>query len=115
MSIFSFSKNEKLKSRKDISALFSEGKSIYKYPIKLYYNHGIDTVKLGVSVPKKNFKKAVTRNLLKRRLREAYRKNKNYLTGENYNIMLLYIAKEEEDFQKIESSIIYLLSSLANK
>ena len=75
-----FSKIERLKSKKEIDILFSDGKSISKYPIRLVYkktdfNEKIK-IRAGVSVSKRNFKKAVDRNFIKRLMRESYRKNK---------------------------------------
>ena len=71
---FTFSKKEKLKSSKVIDLLFSEGKSVSKYPLRLVYvecdNDDDVTLKMGVSVSKKHFKHAVDRNYYKRVLRE---------------------------------------------
>ena len=68
---FSYPKNEKLKSHKTIDRLFSEGKSVSKYPLRLVYVENTDEqnsekVLMGVSVSKKYFKKAVDRNYFKR-------------------------------------------------
>jgi len=64
-----FNKIEKLKSKKEIGLLFSEGKSITKYPIKLVYRKTVFEddigVKASVSVSKRHFKTAVDRNLIK--------------------------------------------------
>ena len=77
---FSYPKKEKLKSQKRIEQLFSEGKSVNAYPLRMVYLksdfNGNTTFKTGVTVSKRNFKKAVDRNRIKRLLREAYRLNK---------------------------------------
>src|SRR5690606_26122576 len=69
-----FPTSEKLKGKILIDRLFSEGKSIKYFPLKLVYTPitiaPITTNKTGVSVPKRNFKKAVDRNHLKRLMRE---------------------------------------------
>lgn len=69
---------EKLKSKILIDRLFSEGKSIKIFPLKLIYlplqETGLITCKTSVSVPKRTFKKAVDRNYFKRLIREAFRK-----------------------------------------
>ncbi len=75
-----FSKEEKLKKKILISELFEKGKSISVFPLRLIY-HQIDheapyKIQAGVSVSKRNFKKAVQRNHLKRLMRESYRINK---------------------------------------
>ncbi len=70
-----------------------------------------------VTVPKRNFKKAVDRNLLKRRVREAYRLNKPlYLNTEGSSeflaIAYIYIAKEIHDFDLIQNKLIETLRRL---
>jgi len=81
-----FGTREKLKSKAQIELLFAEGKSISKYPIRLIYKKTTIEkevpIKAAVSVSKRNFKKAVDRNHIKRLLRESYRKNK-YLVLNN--------------------------------
>lgn len=117
-----FGKKEKLKSKTLITQLFSEGKSITKYPLKLIYlpvsRPGTTGFKTGVSVPKRNFKKAVERVHLKRLMREAFRKNK-YLVDSNlpppFAMMFIYIGKKKEDYQKLFSITEDLLKKFAEK
>lgn len=107
---FSYSKNEKLKSHKTIDRLFSEGKSVSKYPLRLVYVENTDEnnsekLKMGVSVSKKYFKKAVDRNYFKRVLRECYRLNQHLLKDnlqKKYAIMFFYQTKEKLSYQEIE-------------
>ena len=77
---FSYNKFEKLKSRKQIELLFAQGKSISSFPVKVFYLPVVHTpehpVQVGVGVSARNFKKAVDRNTIKRRMREAYRLHK---------------------------------------
>lgn len=77
---FSYNKFEKLKSRKQIELLFAKGKSISAFPVKVFYlpidHTPMHPVQVGVGVSARNFKKAVDRNTIKRRLREAYRLHK---------------------------------------
>ncbi len=78
---FTFKKSERLSSKKDIQELFNNGSSFYLYPFKVI-TLPADTSKLHqvlFSVPKRLFKRAVDRNLLKRRMREAYRLNNSEL------------------------------------
>lgn len=113
---FTYPKHEKLKSRTLIDQLFSEGKSVSKYPLRLVYVQvselGDSNIKLGVSVSKKHFKKAVDRNYYKRVLREAYRLNKNVLLetieDKNYVFMLLYQTKDRLSFQEVNEKTIEL-------
>ena len=77
-----FGKAEKLKSRKVIEELFARGKSLNVFPIRISYKFlplpADEKVvfQVGVSVSKRNFKRAVDRNRIKRLLREAYRLQK---------------------------------------
>ncbi len=113
---FSYPKNEKLKSHKTIDRLFSEGKSVSKYPLRLVYVENTDihtTEKLimGVSVSKKYFKRAVDRNYFKRVLRECYRLNQNLLKenlNKPYAMMFFYQTKEKLSYQEIEEKTIQL-------
>lgn len=107
-----FEKIEKLKSEKLISQLFSEGRSVSKYPLKLIYlksnfKNNIKC-KVGVSVSKRNFKNAVDRNYIKRLLREGYRLNKSQIfnnTDEQYAFMILYIGKNQPDYNLINNKL----------
>ncbi len=113
-------KREKICSRKEIEELLKSGKSCFCYPFKasyLFYKEDSAPceetlgVKIIVSVPKKNFKRAVKRNLLKRRIREAYRLNKSLFahpSGECLNILFIYTAKEVIEYSYIEKKVIAL-------
>lgn len=117
-----FVKEERLKSLKTISLLFKEGRSFPCYPLRLIYVEIDSTLKehsfpiqFSLTVPKKNFKHAVDRNLLRRRIREAYRLNKktlydfienhDVLRGKHYAFMVMYVAKEELPYAEIEKGI----------
>ncbi len=109
---FNYPKNEKLKSHTTIGLLFTEGKSVAKYPIRLVYVENPSSeekLQIGVSVSKKYFKKAVDRNRFKRLLRETYRLNKHLLLDaidKPYACMLLYQTKEKLSFQEVEEKTI---------
>ena len=111
---FTYPKSEKLKSQKTIEVLFSKGKSVSKYPLRLVYAEVPDqdeTVKTGVSVSKKYFKKAVDRNYFKRVLRETYRLNKHLIQiqpEKKYAFMLLYQSKERLSYEEIQLKTIQL-------
>jgi ribonuclease P protein component len=112
---FTYPKNERLKSKTTIGLLFSEGKSVSKYPLRLVYRQAEDyteeQIKMGVSVSKKYFKKAVDRNYFKRVLRETYRLNKHLLLDnlENrYSIMFFYQTKDKLSYEEINTKTIQL-------
>ena len=106
---FTYPNHQKLKSKTTIDSLFSEGKSVSKYPLRLVYventEANAEVIKMGVSVSKKYFKKAVDRNYFKRLLRETYRLNKAILlenNEKNYAFMFFYQTKERLSYTEIE-------------
>jgi ribonuclease P protein component len=112
---FTYPKSEKLKSKITIGLLFTEGKSVSKYPLRLVYRPvtlGEDQkIKMGVSVSKKYFKKAVDRNYFKRVLRETYRLNKHVLIDnmeQPYAFMLFYQSKDRLPYEEINTKTIQL-------
>jgi ribonuclease P protein component len=112
---FTYPKNEKLKSKITIGLLFTEGKSVSKYPLRLVYKAGSlnesEKIKMGVSVSKKNFKKAVDRNYFKRVLRETYRLNKHLLIDNldhPYSFMFFYQTKDRLTYEEINTKTIQL-------
>jgi ribonuclease P protein component len=116
---FTYPKNEKLKSKITIDLLFSKGKSVSKYPLRLVYvesDYGIaedsgQKIKMGVSVSKKNFKHAVDRNYFKRVLRETYRLNKHLLIDnldKPYAMMFFYQTKDRLSYEEINTKTIQL-------
>ncbi|TDG35865.1 ribonuclease P protein component [Pedobacter changchengzhani] len=78
--MYSFKKEERLCSRKHLDLLFKSGSSFLLYPFRISYLFVDATadfpVQVVINVPKKRYKRAVDRNLLKRRIREAYRLSK---------------------------------------
>jgi len=114
---FKFYKREKLKSRKLIGRLFSEGKSVTKFPVRMLYLPSENTVysQAAFSVPKRNFKLAVGRNRIKRQIREAYRLNKSVLNTNNgtaFALVFLYIGRDKTDYGVINNAVAALLKKL---
>jgi len=99
MGKFTFKKEERLFKEKIIQELFDKGSSFYLYPFKVFFLLNRDRQypyhQILISVSKKNFKKAVDRNLIKRRIREGYRLNKNQL-GDQNKLVIAYIYSAKE-------------------
>lgn len=117
-----FSKIEKLKSRKLIEKIFEEGNGVSKYPLKVFYTvspyENMPLAQVGFSASKRNFKKAVDRNKIKRLMREAYRHQKPVLFNNlstPYAFMFLYLGKETPDFELIAQTMEQLLKKFLNK
>jgi ribonuclease P protein component len=118
---YSFNKREKLKSKTHIDTLFKEGKSVSAFPLRLVYmpSSQSDSMlsKTGVSVSKRNFKRAVDRNRIKRLIREAYRLHKSeYLSNilTPHAFMILYIGKEMPTLQELEKKMLVLFNKISN-
>jgi len=120
-----FKKEERLSGKKKIEVLFSSGKSFYIKPFKVVWLFKNEPHKyparLLITVPKRHFKKAVERNLIKRRIREAYRKNKeliySFMDNENVhlNMALVYAHSDLLSYQEIEKKIILVLQRLKSE
>ena len=119
---FSFSKEEKLCSRKAIEALLKDGKSLFCFPYKvLWVKTEYDQpfpVQIAFSVPKRRYKHANRRNIIKRRMREGFRLCKaglySALTTKNIKIqiLLVYIAPEELTYHEMESKLKIVLEQI---
>ncbi|MFO8001813.1 MAG: ribonuclease P protein component [Marinilabilia sp.] len=119
---FRFPKEERLNSRKAIDRLFKSGKAFLTFPVRVQFllQDPEDAIpaKALFSVPRRRFKKAVTRNLLKRRMREAYRLNKRPLTDVlksgniQMNVAFIFIAPLEADYSTIEKGMKKAISRL---
>ena len=115
---FAFPKKQHLAQRETIRDLATKGKVLFKYPIKAFFKTTTDIgcARYVVTVPKKEFKRAVKRNLLKRRMREAIRLNQaECLDGACSDFLMVYIAKEICDYSVIEAAVRDILSKSAAK
>jgi ribonuclease P protein component len=119
--MFTYPKEEKLKSRKIIDLLFTKGQSVAKYPLRmavLQVDDSTQIIQIGVSVSKRYFKKATDRNYIKRLLRECYRLNKHLLIQKitkPHAFMLLYQSKETPSFEELNEKIIKLFEKFQEK
>ena len=119
---YGFPKKEKLKSKKLIDQLFTEGKSVSSFPIKLIYIQTklpLDVpIQAGVTVPKKNFKSAVKRNRIKRLLRESYRLNKALVfnnSDASFAFLFLYLGNKMPDYEEVDKNLQAVLHKFKKK
>lgn len=116
---FTYPKSEKLKSKKTIDLLFTQGKSVSKFPLRLVYIALEETdakTTVGVSVSKKYFKRATDRNYFKRVLRETYRLNQHLLhdcIDQPYGFMLFYQTSERLPYAKIQEKTLQLFEKFS--
>lgn len=113
---FTLHKEDRLCSQKMIGELFTSGESFLSYPLKVVFLKTVlpETLRVqaAFTVSKRNFKRAVKRNLLKRRMREAYRLNRTEFCTEiaakelQISIMFVYIGKDIAEYAPIEKAMI---------
>jgi ribonuclease P protein component len=128
-------KAEKLKGRKQIEALFAEGKAFTLFPIRVVYRlepgpaqadgptptEATAFPRVGVSVSARHFKKAVHRNRIKRLLRESYRLQKQILPnaglaqGLQLAVFFLFVGKELPSYHLINEKMCQCLQRLAKQ
>ena len=120
--MFTLPKSERLHGKSKISALMSRGRWGFTYGLKYCFlktdeanDDGIlsQPNSIIVSVPKRLFKRAVKRNLLKRRLREAYRTQKDILPPKGYSILFLYNTKEVLEYAAVREQVASVLQKIA--
>jgi len=111
---FTFTKEERLCSRKDIEALILRGHASFLYPFKIHWiltSDQNEPIKIAFAVPKKRFKRANQRNLIKRRMRESYRLQKPFLIAKlgtlnlQVHLLLVYSASQVMDYHELDCNI----------
>jgi ribonuclease P protein component len=115
-------KPERLKSKKLIERLYQEGNYLKAFPLRMVYLQTAHTSdfpsQVGVSVPKRNFKRAVDRNRLKRLMRETYRLQKQIVyanVDKPYVFMISYLGKEEWKYEELYPKMEKLLNLFIEK
>lgn len=101
---YTFGKSDRLKGVKSVALLFGDGKSFFSYPFRVVWNfsgsHPEIPSRTGISVPKREFKRAVDRNRIKRIFRESWRHRKKALDvlisehNKEIDIMFIYTGRE---------------------
>ena len=113
-------KSERLKSRKQIDALFENGKKITLFPFRLLYRteSGKVMLKAGFTVSSKNFPRAVDRNRIKRLTRESYRlqkKDLESLVSKNdyiLHLFFIYTGREIPEYEETHAGIKQVMDKL---
>ena len=110
-------KKERLCGKTSIGELLAKGKHGNVPGLRFVFLAGNDnsTNRIMVSVPKKMFKRAVKRNLLKRRIRESWRKQKHELSLEGgADILFIYPTKEIQSYEQIYSCVGQIIEKINN-
>jgi ribonuclease P protein component len=123
---FTLGREERLKSNLSIQELLKHGRTVSLFPLKIYWNFSSDPhqkypVRAAMSVPKRKYRRAVDRNLMKRRLKEAYRLNKYMLYDtldqhqQKIQLIILLLSDEFIPYKQLEQGMREIFRKLVNK
>lgn len=106
-------KTERLSGATAVAALLEHGKHFQAGCLRCKYMPRADEgpSRIVVSVPKRSFKRAVKRNLLKRRIRESYRRQKSLLTG-TWDLLIVYTSREVLPYEAIFADMTEMLRKM---
>ncbi len=121
-----FPLKEHLKSKSTVEKLYADGASVTAYPLRAVFieipaTQQEPTATILISVAKKRFRHAVDRNLVKRRIREAYRLNKHGFVasleeqGKKMAVAILYIDTKHNSTEFLKKKMVKLLASIIEK
>jgi ribonuclease P protein component len=124
--MYTFKKEERLCNKRLLEQLFSSGSSFLCYPFRVSWLKAVTAqpavVQVVFAVAKKRYKRAVDRNLIKRRTREAYRLHKQellYKPMQEQDLQVIlsinYIGKEINDFTLMDKKMVKLLTQLSEQ
>ena len=107
-------KKERLCGKTGISKLLADGRhgNIPGFRFCYFAENGLGYNRIMVSVPKKLFKRAVKRNLLKRRIRESWRLQKDKMAVTGVDILFTYSTKEIMEYEQIRSSVERIIDKI---
>lgn len=106
-------KSVRLCGVKDTAALFAGGSHFSIGPVRATFLLEQNSQKILFSAPKRLFKRAVDRNLLKRRLREAFRLNQQLLQGQSVYLALSYASGRIKPYKDIQDAVCKILERVA--
>jgi len=127
----SLPKSQRLCGKTAVAAVFGQGKSLSAGCLRCKFLVSATPSALGtsvplasasalsaparvmVSVPKRHFKRAVKRNLLKRRIRESYRRQKHLLPP-GLDVLFMYTATEVLPYETIYANMTAALTAIAS-
>ena len=122
---YTFKKEERISSKREIDFLFENGTSFISYPLRILFctKETCENARFSVliSVPKRKFKRAVARNRIKRLIREAYRLNKSILRTipeENcpgLSVGVIYVGNDMPEYKQVESAMVKALTSIGER
>lgn len=121
---FSLAAHSRIKQKQVFDQLFAGGQSVWQHPIRFSWicpgdlSQEETLLQVGFSVPKRKFKRAHDRNLLKRRMREAFRLQQQQLQelchskGMHVRLLFTYQAAQLADFTAIRNAMASGLKKL---